>query len=61
MSKMRDGRERSWFSIITMVVLCLLWSIPTIGLLITSLRSRDDVLESGWWTAVFNPLDTRQL
>jgi alpha-glucoside transport system permease protein len=58
MSKMRDGRERSWFSIITMVVLCLLWSIPTIGLLITSLRSRDDVLESGWWTAVFNPFGT---
>jgi alpha-glucoside transport system permease protein len=55
---MRDGRERSWFSIITMVVLCLLWSIPTIGLLITSLRSRDDVLESGWWTAVFNPFGT---
>ncbi|WP_238993333.1 carbohydrate ABC transporter permease [Nocardioides caldifontis] len=55
MSKMRDGRERSWFSIVTMTVLCLLWSIPTIGLLVTSFRTRDDVLTSGWWSALFNP------
>lgn len=58
MSKMKDGRERSWFSIVTMVLLCLLWSVPTIGLLVTSFRSRDDVLTSGWWTAVFNPFGT---
>jgi alpha-glucoside transport system permease protein len=52
---MRDGRERSLASIVTMVFLCLLWSIPTIGLLVTSLRSRDAALTSGWWTALFNP------
>jgi alpha-glucoside transport system permease protein len=55
MSKMRDGRERSWFAIVSMVVLCLLWSIPTLGLLVTSFRTRDDVLSTGWWTALFNP------
>jgi alpha-glucoside transport system permease protein len=58
MSKMRDGRERSWFSIVMMVFLCLLWSIPTVGLLVTSFRERDDVLTSGWWTALFNPFGT---
>jgi alpha-glucoside transport system permease protein len=58
MSKMRDGRERSWAAIVTMVFLCLLWSIPTIGLLVTSFRTRDDVLTSGWWTALFNPFGT---
>jgi alpha-glucoside transport system permease protein len=55
MSKMRDGRERSWVAIVVMVLLCILWSIPTIGLLVTSFRTRDDVLSSGWWTALFNP------
>ncbi len=58
MSKMRDGRERSWFSIVTMVLLCILWSIPTIGLLVTSFRTREDVQSSGWWTALFNPFGT---
>jgi alpha-glucoside transport system permease protein len=57
MSKMRDGRERSWFSIVVMVLLCLMWSIPTIGLLVTSFRTRDDALSSGWWSALFNPFE----
>jgi alpha-glucoside transport system permease protein len=57
MSKMRDGRERSWLSIVVMVLLCLLWSVPTVGLLVTSFRTRDDALSSGWWTALFNPFN----
>jgi alpha-glucoside transport system permease protein len=51
---MRDGRPRSLFSIITVVLLCVLWTIPTIGLLVTSLRSREDAASSGWWTALWN-------
>ncbi|WP_254666431.1 carbohydrate ABC transporter permease [Humibacillus sp. DSM 29435] len=58
-SLMKDGRPRSPFSIVTMVVLALLWTIPTVGLLITSFRSRDDAATSGWWTALFNPLGTQ--
>ncbi len=54
-SYMKDGRPRSWTSIIVMVVLTILWSIPTVGLLINSFRGRDDVVSSGWWTAIFNP------
>ena len=50
---MRDGRPRSLFSIITVAVLCLLWTIPTIGLLVTSLRSREDAASTGWWTALW--------
>jgi alpha-glucoside transport system permease protein len=55
---MKDGRPRSNFSIVTMVLLCLLWTLPTLGLLATSFRSRDDVVSSGWWTAIFNPFGT---
>ncbi len=39
---------------ITLLVVCLLWTIPTLGLLITSIRTRDAATSSGWWTAL-NP------
>ena len=32
-----------------------LWSMPTVGLLITAFRSKDAAAESGWWEAIFNP------
>ena len=54
-SLMKDGRPRSPFSIATMAVLALLWTIPTIGLLVTSFRTREDAATSGWWSALFNP------
>ncbi|SEE72715.1 carbohydrate ABC transporter permease [Ruania alba] len=54
-SMMKDGRPRSWTSIIVMVVLVILWSIPTLGLVINSLRSRDDIITSGWWTVFADP------
>lgn len=51
---MADGRPRSTASILTMVVLCVLWTLPTVGLLVTSLRDRDAQAETGWWTALWN-------
>lgn len=53
--RMKDGRNRSVTSIIVMVVLAILWSVPTLGLLVSSFRSRDAMVTSGWWTALFNP------
>jgi alpha-glucoside transport system permease protein len=44
---------------IFMIVLCVLWMIPVLGLLINSFRSRDDQLSSGWWTAIFSPFSTQ--
>jgi alpha-glucoside transport system permease protein len=51
---MGDGRNRSWFSIVVMTALVVLWTLPTVGLLVTSLRSRDAQAETGWWTALWN-------
>lgn len=39
-----------------LIVLVGIWSIPTIGLLITSFRSKDSASQTGWWEAIFNPL-----
>lgn len=52
--QLKDGRPRSFFSIITLTFLCLLWILPTIGLLVTSLRSRDAAASTGWWTALWH-------
>lgn len=54
---MRDGRRRSWVSIVVMVVLALLWTVPTVALLISSFRSRDAVTSSGWWTVLTDPIN----
>ncbi len=43
-------------STISLLVLTGIWSIPTLGLLITSLRSKDLAQSSGWWDAILNPL-----
>ncbi|MCA0290167.1 MAG: carbohydrate ABC transporter permease [Actinobacteria bacterium] len=55
---MKDGRPRSMFSIVSMILLCIIWTLPTLGLLVTSFRSRDDAQSNGWWNALFNPFGT---
>lgn len=34
----------------SLALICLLWTIPTLGLLISSFRDRLDINSSGWWT-----------
>lgn len=43
-----------------LLLLCLLWLIPVIGLFISSFRTRDAQFDSGWWSAIANPLDFTQ-
>ena len=45
-------------STLTLFVLVLVWSLPTVGLLITSLRRRSDAEVSPWWDAIIDPFGT---
>jgi alpha-glucoside transport system permease protein len=35
---------------VSLALICLLWTIPTLGLLVSSFRTRDDINNTGWWT-----------
>jgi alpha-glucoside transport system permease protein len=48
-------RRGGWLIRITIIVIVLLWSIPTLGVLITSFRAEEVVNTSGWWTALAHP------
>lgn len=39
----------------TLVILMIIWLLPTIGLFVNSFRSSADITASGWWTALFPP------
>jgi alpha-glucoside transport system permease protein len=55
-----DTGSANWVVKLSLVVLCLLWVIPILGLLINSFRTRDAQFNSGWWSAIANPLDFTQ-
>lgn len=54
----KETRRGSWFARITLLIVCLLWTVPTIGLLVTSVRPRIDTEQSGWWSALLNPFSS---
>ncbi len=37
------------------IVIAILWTIPTFGLLVTSIRPEIDIRRTGWWTYFANP------
>ncbi len=41
---------------IVVILLCLIWSVPTLGLLISSFRPRNLISLTGWWEAFKTPL-----
>jgi alpha-glucoside transport system permease protein len=55
MSKRRSSLLGKTFVYGTLIILALIWSIPTIGLLVSSFRPEDDVLNTGWWTTITQP------
>ncbi len=51
-----DGTERSgWAVRISLLVVVALFLVPTLGLLVTSLRTREEATTSSWWGALLQP------
>jgi alpha-glucoside transport system permease protein len=45
---------------LTVLVICALWTIPTLGLLVTSVRDPALIATSGWWTSLLHPFEANQ-
>jgi alpha-glucoside transport system permease protein len=56
-STVGGGHRGGWFVRITVAIVVILWVIPTVGVLISSLRPPDAVESTGWWTAIAHLFD----
>lgn len=45
---------------IVVIVIAVIWTMPSAGLLISSFRPADDILQSGWWTTLAHPFEQAQ-
>ena len=43
----------TWAVHISVVVMVVLWLIPTVGLFVSSFRTADQISTSGWWASLF--------
>lgn len=46
-----ENKRTTGKTIVTVVlaILCIIWTVPTFGILVTSFRSKDSVNRTGWW------------
>ena len=57
MSEIQRGFWRRSPVFIAVVFIAGLWSVPTVGLLISSFRSSEAIATSGWWTVFAHPFE----
>jgi alpha-glucoside transport system permease protein len=56
----KASKKGGWFVRITIAVVVLLWTIPTLGVLVSSFRPEGLVDSSGWWTSLAHPFRDAQ-
>jgi alpha-glucoside transport system permease protein len=55
----RDGTEKaSWFVRIAVLIIVLMWTLPTLGLFVNSFRPSVESSSTGWWTSLLDPFST---
>jgi len=42
------------------IAICFVWALPTLGLLVSSVRNPADITRTGWWEALLHPWDLTQ-
>lgn len=52
---MKSTRSSRWLVNGGLLALIIIWTLPTIGLLISSFRNSDVIGSTGWWTVFTNP------
>lgn len=57
-SRIAARRLSSPWASLAAVVIALLWTTPTVGLLVTSFRPERDIRSNGWWNIFTNPVFT---
>lgn len=57
--KAKDALSSPWASGAA-VLISILWTVPTFGLLVSSIRSQKDINTSGWWNFFTHPAVTFQ-
>lgn len=55
-----EPKPRSWLVRALVLVIAVAWTVPTAGLLISSLRPEIDVSGTGWWTIFAHPFELTQ-
>jgi alpha-glucoside transport system permease protein len=59
-----SSRLRQWLDLlpvrIAVVLICVVWTLPTVGMLISSFRSANDIRTTGWWTVLAHPFEVSQ-
>ncbi len=40
----------NFFVNLTLIIICVIWLVPTLGIFITSFRNSEDIFKTGWWT-----------
>jgi alpha-glucoside transport system permease protein len=53
-------RRGGWFTRIVILLVVVLWLIPTLGVLVTSFRPEAAADNSGWWTVLGHPFRTSE-
>jgi alpha-glucoside transport system permease protein len=64
----KSGARTAWVPLfmhslplkIAVVAICLLWSLPTFGLFVSSFRPGQAITQTGWWETILNPLKAGQ-
>lgn len=52
MRRRKGLRKSKWLVNTVLAIICLIWTIPTLGLFVSSIRPAADILSTGWWKIV---------